>query len=74
MEIYYVIIAILSFVIGVFMYVWPQNVKRIVMKWTIKEINPFYDWMNTNSYLVMLKIGGLIAILTSIGLLYLLFV
>ena len=52
-------------VIGVFCLFWPEKIQEYALKWSVQglgKFNPFLSWMKTRSYILALRIIGIMAI------------
>jgi len=60
-----VLTGVIFLIIGVACLVWPEKIQEFALKWSAQGLgkyNPFLDWMKTRSYLLMLRIIGVMAI------------
>jgi hypothetical protein len=62
---------------GIICIKWPNKIQEYSLKWSekgISKFNPFLEWMKTRSYIISLKIIGMLAILAFFLLLYVMLV
>lgn len=55
-----------TFIVGIICLVWPEKVQEYALKWSshgVVKFNPFLGWMKTRSYLITLRIIGMVAII-----------
>jgi len=60
-----VLTGVIFLIIGVACLVWPEKIQEFALKWSAQGLgkyNPFLGWMKTRSYLLMLRIIGVMAI------------
>jgi len=56
---------LVSLFVGIVCVVWPERVQEYALRWSsqgIGKVNPFFDWMKTRSYILTLRIIGVMAI------------
>lgn len=59
------VMAIIFLTIGVTCLLWPETIQGYALKWSVRGLgkyNPLLDWMKTRSYILSLRIIGIIAI------------
>lgn len=62
-----ILTGIIFLVIGVVCLFWPEKIQEFALKWSVQGLgkyNPFLSWMKTRSYIVALRIIGVMAIVT----------
>jgi hypothetical protein len=68
--------ALACFAAGIYYVVWPERVKRSMLRShekhkVLARLNPFRSWMETPGYILYLRLGGVIMLISGCGLLYL---
>jgi hypothetical protein len=60
-----ILTGVIFLIIGVVCLVWPERIQEFALKWSAQGLgkyNPFLSWMKTRSYLLALRIIGVMAI------------
>ena len=61
-------IGVLAFLVpGIAGLLWPEKIQEFALKYyanhpTLVRLNPFLDWMKTKSYIISLRIVGVLSI------------
>jgi len=64
---------IIFLIIGTVCLVWPEKIQEFALKWSAKGLrkyNPFLNSMKTRSYILELRISGILAIAASLLVLF----
>jgi hypothetical protein len=65
-----------TFIVGILCLIWPEKVQEYALKCSIQEIgkfNPFLSWMKTRSYLITVRIIGIVAVFAVALVVYIVF-
>ncbi len=57
---------LITLIVGFLCLFWPERVQEYALKWSVQgrgRLNPFLNWMKTRSYIIMLRIIGIAAII-----------
>lgn len=57
-----IVLGIFFLTVGVTSLIWPKKVQHFFLARGPYKIDPFYNWMKTESYIMMLRITGLISL------------
>jgi hypothetical protein len=57
-----IVVGISFLAVGVTSLIWPRRIQKKILARGRYKIDPFYNWMKTESYIVMLRVGGVISL------------
>ena len=59
------------FGVGLVCLIWPLKVQQYALRSTsIARFNPFYNWMKTPAYLLLMRLCGILALAMAVLVLY----
>ena len=57
-----IVLGVFFLTVGVTSLIWPRRIQKKILARGRYKIDPFYNWMKTESYIMSLRVTGLISL------------